>query len=78
MITLAGAPIAKFKQICSSIDKLDKEQWKEVRRELIEDKGINEQAVDKLGEFVKYTGKPLELLQLIKKDQLFATSETGM
>ena len=25
MITLSGAPISKFKTICSSIDKLDKE-----------------------------------------------------
>ncbi|EGR34186.1 hypothetical protein IMG5_021010 [Ichthyophthirius multifiliis] len=78
MIQISGAPVSKFKQICSSIDKLDKEQWKEVRRELIEDKGIPEKSVEKLGEFVKYTGNPLELLKQIEKDGIFNDSKIGL
>lgn len=31
MIQLSGAPSNKFKTICSSIDKLDKESWEEVK-----------------------------------------------
>lgn len=31
MIQLSGAPSSKFKTICSSIDKLDKESWEEVK-----------------------------------------------
>jgi len=41
MVELSGAPKDKFKQICSAIDKLDKETWETVERELIEDKGLN-------------------------------------
>lgn len=56
MIEIAGAPHSKFKTICSSIDKLDKESWTDVRRELIEDKGLDADIVDKLGVFVTYKG----------------------
>lgn len=58
MIELSGAPKEKFNQICSAIDKLDKMEWKDVRKELVEDKGIKAEAADKIGEFVKYQGSP--------------------
>ena len=32
----------KFKTICSSIDKLDKEPWENVAKELINEKGLSE------------------------------------
>ena len=35
MIELSGCEKRKFKSICSSIDKLDKEPWEKVRIELI-------------------------------------------
>jgi len=35
MVELAGCEKRKFKSICSSIDKLDKEPWEKVRYELI-------------------------------------------
>jgi histidyl-tRNA synthetase len=60
MVQLVGAPPSKFKSICSSIDKLDKEEWKNVRRELVEEKGLTEQAADRLGEFCTYKGPALE------------------
>ena len=35
MIEIAGCEKRKFKAICSSIDKLDKEPWSKVKQELI-------------------------------------------
>ena len=35
MVELAGCEKRKFKAICSSVDKLDKEPWEAVRLELI-------------------------------------------
>lgn len=35
MIQLSGCESRKFKAICSSIDKLDKEPWESVRSELM-------------------------------------------
>ena len=40
MIQLAGCEKRKFKAICSSIDKLDKETWETVREELMVTKGL--------------------------------------
>jgi histidyl-tRNA synthetase len=31
VMAIAGVPPAKFRAICSAIDKLDKESWSEVR-----------------------------------------------
>lgn len=52
MIQLAGCEQRKFKAICSSIDKLDKEPWSAVKDELINQKGLNEEMCSKLENFV--------------------------
>ena len=56
MVELSGAPKSKFNQICSAIDKLDKLPWADVKRELVKDKGLDEDVADKLGKFVEYKG----------------------
>jgi histidyl-tRNA synthetase len=52
MVELAGCEKRKFKAICSSIDKLDKEPWSKVREELVLQKGVSEEQADKLAVFV--------------------------
>lgn len=52
MIQLAGCEKRKFKAICSSIDKLDKETWETVKDELINMKGLTEEMCSKLEAFV--------------------------
>ena len=42
MMSLCGVPQNKFRTICSAIDKLDKESWETVKREMVEDKGLDE------------------------------------
>ena len=72
MIELAGCEKRKFKSICSSIDKLDKEPWEKVRMELIQQKGLTVEMTDKLHKFVQLVGKPLELLKKLKDESVFA------
>jgi histidyl-tRNA synthetase len=62
MVELSGCEKRKFKAICSSVDKLDKEPWEKVREELITMKGLTTEMTDKLEKFVKLVGKPRELL----------------
>ena len=62
VVELAGCEKRKFKAICSSVDKLDKEPWEKVRAELINTKGLSEEQADKLGVFVTYKGEPKALL----------------
>ena len=62
MMDVCGVPPQKFRPICSAIDKLDKEPWEEVRREMVEDKGLDGAAADRIGEIVALKGSPGELL----------------
>ena len=62
MVEISGCEKRKFKAICSSVDKLDKEPWEKVREELITMKGLTTEMTDNLEKFVKLIGKPRELL----------------
>ena len=66
MLQKAGVPQHKFKTICSSIDKLDKESWEHVRHEMVVDKGLEEPVADEVGKLVLRSGKPKELLEDLK------------
>jgi histidyl-tRNA synthetase len=77
MVELSGCEKRKFKAICSSVDKLDKEPWEKVREELITMKGLTVEMTDKLERFVKLIGKPKELLQKLKDDKIFEGHKQG-
>ncbi|KAH6781630.1 Class II aaRS and biotin synthetases superfamily protein [Perilla frutescens var. frutescens] len=68
MLVICGVPQEKFRTICSSIDKLDKQSFEQVKREMVEEKGLAEETADKIGSFVKQRGSPMELLSQLKKE----------
>ena len=43
IIECSDCDLKKFKTICSSIDKLDKEPWEKVEKELIFEKGLKKE-----------------------------------
>jgi len=53
--------------VCSAIDKLDKEPWEEVRREMVDGKGLDPKAADAIGRYVrddvepKFQGQPQQV-----------------
>ncbi|MBR4488503.1 MAG: histidine--tRNA ligase [Bacteroidales bacterium] len=65
----------KITDICTAIDKLDKIGRENVCAELRE-RGLSEEAVQKLDPFFDFAGTNAEKLQ--KLSQIFATSETGL
>jgi histidyl-tRNA synthetase len=69
IMAVCGVPEQKFRPICSAIDKLDKSPWEEVRREMVEDKGLSPEAADKIGQIVELKGSPKEMLEVLKTDQ---------
>jgi len=77
MVELCGCEKRKFKAICSSVDKLDKEPWEKVREELITMKGLTPEMTDKLEKFVKFVGKPRDLLKRLKKEAVFQGHKEG-
>ncbi|XP_009070148.1 PREDICTED: histidine--tRNA ligase, cytoplasmic-like, partial [Acanthisitta chloris] len=57
MFAVCGVPDSKFRTICSSVDKLDKVAWEEVRSEMVGEKGLSPEAADRIGEYVQLHGE---------------------
>ena len=65
-----------YKTVCSSVDKLDKEEWSEVKKELLQ-KGITEEQCDKLWSFVQLKDKPKALYEKLIKNEEIMKNEKG-
>jgi len=76
MIELSNIGNDKFKTVCSSVDKLDKEAWETVREELIK-KGISTEQCEKLHSFVKLKDTPWSLLKVLKENEVLMKSTKG-
>ncbi|XP_043285982.1 histidine--tRNA ligase isoform X2 [Venturia canescens] len=63
-----GVPQDKFRSVCSSVDKLDKSPWEEVRKEIVEEKQLEGAIADKIGEFVSKRGDA-RLIEELRKDE---------
>uniref|UniRef100_A0A182PEI1 histidine--tRNA ligase n=1 Tax=Anopheles epiroticus TaxID=199890 RepID=A0A182PEI1_9DIPT len=68
MMEACGVPTEQFRSVCSAIDKLDKAPWDEVRQELVEQKGLAEETVDRIREYVTLQGG-LELVNRLADDE---------
>lgn len=68
MFEACGVPSDKFRTICSAVDKLDKSPWADVKKEMIDEKGLDESTADKIGEFVRLSGG-VELVDKLLSDE---------
>ncbi|KAL7586884.1 hypothetical protein Lser_V15G37877 [Lactuca serriola] len=67
MLEICGVPNHKLlRTICSSIDKLDKQSFEEIKKEMIEEKGLDAETVEKIGSYVVLKGDPLKLPSQLK------------
>lgn len=73
-VALSDIPEDKFKMVCSSVDKLDKEPWECVRKELL-DKGLNESQTEKLWTLVQLKDSPRKLLEKLKTNEFLNTNQ---
>jgi len=69
MFEVCGVETSKFRSICSAVDKLDKSPWEEVRKEMVEEKGLDPAAADRIGEYVRMSGG-LELVDKLLTSDL--------
>ncbi|XP_064314865.1 histidine--tRNA ligase, cytoplasmic isoform X2 [Phalacrocorax carbo] len=67
MFAVCGVPDSKFRTICSSVDKLDKVPWEEVKSEMVGEKGLSPEAADYIGEYVQLHGG-LDLIERLLQD----------
>ncbi|KAJ2950475.1 hypothetical protein O0L34_g8719 [Tuta absoluta] len=73
MFEACGVPADKFRTTCSTVDKLDKSPWEEVRTEMINEKGVTPDAADRIGEYVRLNGGTELVDKLLQDEKLGKT-----
>jgi histidyl-tRNA synthetase len=53
MFEVCGVPADKVRPISSAVDKLDKMAWEDVRKEMVEDKGLDPVVADSIKQYVE-------------------------
>ncbi|XP_023273605.1 histidine--tRNA ligase, cytoplasmic isoform X2 [Seriola lalandi dorsalis] len=74
MFAVCGVPDDMFRTICSTVDKLDKMAWEDVKKEMVNEKGLSEEAADQIGEYVSMKGG-MDLAELLLQDQKMSQSK---
>ncbi|XP_015435041.1 PREDICTED: histidine--tRNA ligase, cytoplasmic isoform X1 [Dufourea novaeangliae] len=77
ILAVCGVPQETFRGVCSSIDKLDKSPWSEVRKEIVEEKGLDESTANKIGTYVSRSGG-VELIGELRKDNELMKHESAV
>ncbi|KAF2498499.1 histidyl-tRNA synthetase [Lophium mytilinum] len=77
---VCGVPTDKLRTISSAVDKLDKSPWDEVRREMTEEKGLDPEVADKIGQYVNFKGARDLLTKLTEDTTLYgnASAKKGL
>uniref|UniRef100_A0A452J5R7 histidine--tRNA ligase n=1 Tax=Gopherus agassizii TaxID=38772 RepID=A0A452J5R7_9SAUR len=70
MFAVCGVPDSKFRTICSTVDKLDKATWEDVKNEMVGEKGLLPEAADRIGEYVQLHGGLGLIEQLLQDPKL--------
>ncbi|KAM5298604.1 histidine--tRNA ligase, cytoplasmic isoform 4-T4 [Ctenodactylus gundi] len=70
MFAICGVPDSKFRTICSSVDKLDKVSWQEVKNEMVGEKGLAPEVADHIGDYVQQHGGVSLVEQLLQDPKL--------
>jgi histidyl-tRNA synthetase len=78
VMQVAGVTEDMFQPVCSAIDKLDKQDWKSVRDELVNRKGIDSKAADLIGTYVAQSGTLNALLSKLQKDAVLAKNADAL
>lgn len=72
---VCGVPEDKIRSISSAVDKLDKMPWADVKKEMVEEKGLPEEVADKIGEYVVLKGGE-DLLERLQNDESLSANES--
>ncbi|RMX79433.1 hypothetical protein D0867_16479 [Hortaea werneckii] len=76
IFSVCGVPQDKLRTISSAVDKLDKSPWTDVRKEMTEEKGLDPEVADRIGEYVTKKGGR-ELLETLTKDAKLSTNDSA-
>ncbi|CAG8932511.1 unnamed protein product [Penicillium salamii] len=80
VFAVCGVPEDKIRPISSAVDKLDKMPWADVRKEMVDDKGLDGEVADRIEKYVMNKGSR-ELLESLLKDEALnanASAKAGL
>lgn len=66
---VCGVPKEKIRPISSAVDKLDKLPWEEVKKEMVEEKGLSEEVADQIWKFVQMKGRK-DVLDFLREKEV--------
>ncbi|GFN84977.1 histidine--tRNA ligase, cytoplasmic [Plakobranchus ocellatus] len=72
-----GVPDHKFRPICSAVDKLDKTPWEDVRKEMVDEKGLDPNTADKIWEYVQQSGG-MDLVERLLKNEILTCEKSAV
>jgi histidyl-tRNA synthetase len=73
LFQVCGVPDNLIRPISSAVDKLDKMPWDDVRKEMVDEKGLAPEVADKIGKYVVLKGQR-DLLEKLKQDEELAAN----
>ncbi|BFZ61999.1 Cytoplasmic and mitochondrial histidine tRNA synthetase [Saitoella coloradoensis] len=76
MFETCGVPAEKIRTISSAVDKLDKMPWEDVKKEMVQEKGLDEAVADRIGEYVQLKGGR-DLLEKLQADEKLQANKSG-
>ncbi|KAJ6189658.1 hypothetical protein N7519_004566 [Penicillium mononematosum] len=80
VFAVCGVPDKMLRPISSAVDKLDKMPWADVRKEMVDDKGLDPEVADRIEQYVMNKGSR-ELLDSLLKDETLnanASAKAGL
>ncbi|KAI1294503.1 putative histidyl-tRNA synthetase [Xylaria venustula] len=69
LFAASGVSKDKIRLVSSSVDKLDKLSWMEVKKEMVEEKGLSDEVADKVGQHVQRSGTLREMIETLQSDE---------
>ncbi|KAJ5082741.1 hypothetical protein N7532_011784 [Penicillium argentinense] len=76
VFAVCGVPEDKIRPISSAVDKLDKMPWADVRKEMVDEKGLDGAVADRIETYVMHKGGR-ELLDRLMKDETLNANESA-
>ncbi|KAJ3488778.1 hypothetical protein NLG97_g6131 [Lecanicillium saksenae] len=74
LFAVSGVPSDKIRTVSSAVDKLDKEPWEMVRREMVDEKGITADVADRIGQYVRRRGNMGDMLAYLATEDAFSNN----
>jgi histidyl-tRNA synthetase len=74
VFAVCGVPEDKIRPISSAVDKLDKMPWADVRKEMVDDKGLDGAIADRIETYVMHKGGRELLNKLLQDETLTANA----